>query len=128
MPALTVNRFGSGRVYYLAARPAEDAFHDGVVRGLVRELGLTRHLDVELPEGVTVQKRTGGGKTFLFVHNCTGDQKSLELGAIRLVDVADGSVLTGRVALPGYASRVVTRRGRSSSQRPPGRPADVRGR
>ena len=62
MPALTVNRFGSGRVYYLAARPAEDAFHDGLVRGLVRELGLARHLDVELPEGVTVQKRVRRGQ------------------------------------------------------------------
>ena len=81
-----------------------------IVGGLVHELGLTRHLDVELPEGVTVQKRAGGGRTFLFVHNCTGDEKSLELGTIRLVDVADGSVLTGRVTLPGYASRVVTRR------------------
>jgi beta-galactosidase len=109
MPALTVNRFGAGRCYYLAARPAQDAFHDGLVRGLARDLGLARSLEVELPEGVTVQKRTGGGSTFLFVHNCTGDEKALELGKVRLVDVADGSVLTGRVSLPAFASRVVTR-------------------
>jgi beta-galactosidase len=108
MPALTVNRFGTGRVYYLAARPAEDAFHDGFVRGLVRELGLKRSLDVELPEGVTVQRREGGGQTFLFVHNCTGEEKAIELGAIRLRDVTDGAALTGRVALPAFASRVVT--------------------
>jgi beta-galactosidase len=110
MPALTLHRFGAGRVYYLAARPADDAFHDGFVRGLVRELRLARNLDVELPEGVTVQKRAGGGKTFLFVHNCAGEPKTLELGTIRLVDVEDGSVLTGRVELPAYASRVVSRR------------------
>lgn len=109
MPALTVNRFGAGRCYYLAARPAEDALHDQLVRGLARELGLARNLDVELPEGVTVQKRTGGGKTLLFLHNCTGEEKTLALGTIRLVDTADGSVLTGRVSLPGYASRVLTR-------------------
>ena len=69
MPALTVNRHGAGRVYYLAARPAGDAFHDGFARGLVRELKLARNLDVELPEGVTVQRREGGGRTFLFLHN-----------------------------------------------------------
>jgi beta-galactosidase len=109
MPALTVNRFGAGRCYYLAARPAEDGFHDQLVRGLVRELGLARNLDVELPEGVTVQKRTGGGKTFLFLHNCTGEEKTLALGGVRLVDAADGSALTGRVSLPGYASRVLAR-------------------
>jgi beta-galactosidase len=110
MPALTVNRFGAGRCYYLAARPAEDALHDGLVRGLVGTLGLARCLDVELPEGVTVQKRTGSGQAFLFVHNCTGEEQALELGSTRLVDVTDGSVLTGRVSLPAYASRVVTRR------------------
>ena len=33
MPALTVNSYGAGRVYYLAARPAADAFLDGFARG-----------------------------------------------------------------------------------------------
>jgi beta-galactosidase len=110
MPALTVNRYGGGRVYYLAARPAEDAFLDGLTRGLVRELGLARNLDLELPEGVTVQKRAGGGRTFLFLHNTTADVKPLDLGRLRLVDVSDGELLTGRVMLPAFASRVVERR------------------
>ena len=107
MPALTVNRHGAGRLYYLAARPAEEAFHDGFARGLVRELALARNLDVELPEGVTVQKRTGGGRTFLFLHNFAPREQRLELGGTRLVDVADGTVLTGRVTLSAYESRVV---------------------
>jgi len=107
MPALTVNRHGAGRLYYLAARPAEEAFHDGFARGLVRELALTRNLDVELPEGVTVQKRAGGGRIFLFLHNFAPREQALDLGGLRLVDVADGTVLTGRVTLPAYASRVV---------------------
>jgi beta-galactosidase len=109
MPALTVNPVGAGRCYYLAARPAEDGVHDGLVRGLVREIGIARHLDVKLPEGVTVQKRKGGGRTLLFLHNCTGEERALDLGAIRLVDIVDGSVLTGRVSLRGYASRVLAR-------------------
>jgi beta-galactosidase len=107
MPALTVNRHGAGRLYYLAARPAEEAFHDGFARGLVRELGLLRNLDAELPEGVTVQKRTGGGRTFLFLHNFAPKEQALDLGRDRLVDATDGTVLTGRVTLPAYASRVV---------------------
>jgi beta-galactosidase len=110
MPALTVNRHGSGRVYYLAARPAEDAFLDSLTRGLVQELGLARNLDVELPEGVTVQKRAGGGRTFLFLHNTTAGEKPLDLGSLRLVDLSDGETLTGRVTLPAFASRVVERR------------------
>jgi beta-galactosidase len=109
MPALTVHRHGAGRVYYLAGRPAEGGFHDAFVRGLVRELGIARNLEIELPEGVTVQRRQGGGRTFLFVHNCTAGEATLDLGAIRLVDVEDGTRLTGRVTLPPYASRVVER-------------------
>jgi beta-galactosidase len=107
MPALTVNRSGAGRVYYLAARPAGDAFHDGFARGLVRELGLVRNLDVELPEGVTVQRREGGGRTFLFLHNFAPMEQVLDLGATRLVDVTDGTTLTARVTLPAFGSRVV---------------------
>ncbi len=107
MPALTVNRHGAGRVYYLAARPAEEPFHDGFARGLVRELDLRRNLDAELPDGVTVQRREGGGRTFLFLHNFAPKEQALDLGAIRLVDVTDGSALTGKVTLPPFASRVV---------------------
>jgi beta-galactosidase len=107
MPALTVNRHGAGRAYYLAARPAGDAFHDGLARGLGGELKLSRNLDVELPEGVTVQRRAGGGRTFLFLHNFAEREQALDLGATRLVDVTDGSTLSGRVTLPPFASRVV---------------------
>jgi beta-galactosidase len=107
MPALTVNRHGAGRAYYLAARPAADAFHDGFARGLVRELKLSRNLDVDLPEGVTVQRREGGGRTFLFLHNFAPREQALDLGATRLLDVTDGTTLTARVTLPAYASRVV---------------------
>jgi beta-galactosidase len=107
MPALTVSRHGAGRAYYLAARPAGEAFHDGLARGLVRELKLTRNLDAELPDGVTVQKREGGGRTFLFLHNFADREQALDLGRTRLVDVTDGSTLTGSVNLPAFASRVV---------------------
>lgn len=57
MPALTLNKYGAGRVYYLAARPAGDTFLDAFTRALVKDAGLARTLDVELPEGVTVQQR-----------------------------------------------------------------------
>jgi beta-galactosidase len=109
MPALTVNTFGAGHVYYLAARPAEDAFHDQVVAGLVGRLRLARNLDVDLPEGVTVQRRSGGGRTFLFLHNYTDREQIVNLGAVRLRDVTDGTVFTGAAPLPPFTSRVVER-------------------
>jgi beta-galactosidase len=107
MPALTRHRQGAGQVYYLGARPAADAFHDALAASLVRELKLERCLDVELPEGVTVQKRSGGGRTFLFLHNLKGREQALDLGALRLTEVSDGRTLTGRVTLAPYASLVL---------------------
>jgi beta-galactosidase len=109
MPALTVNTFGAGHVYYLAARPAEDAFHDQVVAGLVGRLRLARNLDVDLPEGLTVQRRSEAGRTFLFLHNYTDREQIVNLGAVQLRDVTDGTVLTGAAPLPPFASRVVER-------------------
>ncbi len=111
MPALTLNRHRAGRVYYLAARPTGEEFHDAFARGLARELKLARNLDAELPEGVTVQKRAGGGRTFLFLHNFASREQALDLGSARYQDVGDGSLLTGRVRLPAYASRVIEKRG-----------------
>jgi beta-galactosidase len=109
LPSLTVNPWGSGRVFYLAARPAGDSFHDALARGLVRQLGLSRCLDTDLPEGVTVQRRAGGGRTFLFLHNLKPVEQTLDLGTTRLASVEDGRVLTGRLRLPGYASLVLER-------------------
>jgi beta-galactosidase len=107
-PCLTVNRYGSGRVYYLATRPDKDSFHDAFTTALVGEMKIARCLDVDLPDGVTVQKRVGGGKTFLFLHNFNAKEQRLELGARKLRNVVDGQTLTGAVTLPAYASYVLS--------------------
>lgn len=58
MPALTVNDFGNGKAYYIAAH-AEDAFLSDFATTLVKEVGLTRSLDADLPEGVSANRRHG---------------------------------------------------------------------
>jgi beta-galactosidase len=108
-PCLTVNRHGSGRVYYLGTRPAADAFHDAFARALVRELKLARCLDIALPEGMTVQQRKGGGRTFYFVHNLKPVAQAVDLGADRLQNVLAGGTATGRITLPAYGSLVLLR-------------------
>ena len=109
MPALTVNQYGAGRVYYLAGRPTADGMLDAFTRGLVSHLKIARCLDVDLPEGVTVQKRSGGGRTFYFLHNCRREGQMVDLGAVRLKDVTDGRVFTGRTSLAPFASFVLER-------------------
>lgn len=109
MPALTVNKYGAGQVYYLAARPTADGMLDPFTRGLVSQMRIARCLDVDLPEGVTVQKRSGGGRTFYFLHNCRREDQVVELGAVRLKDVSDGRIMTGKTTLAPFASFVLER-------------------
>jgi len=111
MPALTVNSSGPGRVYYLAARPAGDSFLDAFTRSLVSQLKLARCLDVDLPDGVTVQKRAGGGRTFYFLHNLRRQDQVIDLGRLSLKCVDDGRVLTGRTTLAPFASFVLEKVG-----------------
>jgi beta-galactosidase len=96
-------------VYYLAARPAEEAFHDGLVQALVRDLKIARNLDAALPEGVTVQKRAGGGRTFLFVHNLKAVEQAVDLPGGRFADVVAGRDVSGTLTLPAYGSLVLER-------------------
>lgn len=69
---LTVNCFGKGYAYFLAAR-AEDSFYRDFYRLLIEQAGVTPILGkAELPEGVTASKRTAkDGRTFIIVQNYT---------------------------------------------------------
>ncbi|MBR5868188.1 MAG: beta-galactosidase trimerization domain-containing protein, partial [Clostridia bacterium] len=56
LPALTVNTFGKGKVYYIAAC-FEQAFYDDLYENIIEDLSL-KTLDVTLPEGVFLSNRT----------------------------------------------------------------------
>ncbi|MDR2177674.1 MAG: beta-galactosidase [Treponema sp.] len=77
-PALTLNRRGEGRAYYIAARTGED-FLDDFYRKLTAEAGITPLFD-SVPEGVTVQIRGNGEKDFIFLLNFTGGEKRVSGG------------------------------------------------
>ena len=69
-PALTVNCFGKGKAYFIAARTEQDFLND-FYASLVKELRIPRALNVELPEGVTAQIRSDGITNYVFVMNFT---------------------------------------------------------
>ena len=113
-PALTVNSSGNGRAYYVAFR-SDDDFLDAFYGGLIRQTGLQRALDADLPEGVTARTRTAGAETFLFLLNFTREPQVVGLGNVRGVDLLTGAEVSRRVELPGYGS-VVLRRASSESR------------
>lgn len=106
-PALTVNAFGQGNAYYLAACTEDRWYHDFYGK-LIAALNLKRALNAELPAGVTVQMRSDGKREFLFCLNFSEAQKVVALGDVRLTDMLTGQVLSGQLTLPPYGFFVLT--------------------
>ena len=107
-PALTVNSFGNGRAYYVAARMPQ-SFYDDFLGMLCRELGL-KNLDAALPKDVTVSMRRDEktGREFLFVQNFSDAPAEIALPG-GLTDAETGEPCTGTLCLPGYGLRILLR-------------------
>ena len=106
-PALTVNAFGKGKAYYVAARTEGDFLAD-LYGKLVAELAIERVLDIELPAGVTAQLRTDGEMRSIFVQNYNRNEVTLTLDG-EYTDLLSGDVLSGSITLERYAVRVLRR-------------------
>jgi beta-galactosidase len=106
-PALTVNRFGEGRAWYVAFR-GDEAFLDALYARVIAESGLTSPLAAPLPEGVTVQRRTAGAREFLFVLNFAREPRAVDLGAGGR-SLPGGRDVSGVVTLPAYGTLILER-------------------
>ena len=106
-PALTVNRYGQGRAWYVAFR-GDDAFHDALFGRILAEVGVEPALAAPLPEGVTAQRRTDGEREFVFVMNFAREPRTVDLGAGGKA-LPGGQSLAGRMDVPAYGSVIFER-------------------
>jgi beta-galactosidase len=106
-PALTVNTFGKGQAYYMAAF-ADQTFLDDFYRATVSQLGLRSALPGKLPDGVTAQIRSDGKTDFVFVMNFTPAPVGVETGT-GYRDMLRGCDVGLRLELPGYGVAVLAR-------------------
>jgi beta-galactosidase len=104
-PALTVNRYGKGEAYYIAAR-TEGAFLPELYGRLVSAVGVDRALDTDLPPGVTAQLRTDGTTRTVFLMNFNAREERVILDA-GYTDLLTGESLQGAVTLERYGVRVL---------------------
>lgn len=107
-PALTVNRFGDGKAWYVASRN-DASFQRDFFMAIAQELALPRALDTLLPPGVTAQRRTDGESEFIIVQNYSDKAKTVELPAV-YVDMSDAGTLQGEMALAPWGCRILTRK------------------
>lgn len=109
-PAVTVNNYGKGKAYFIAAEtePAEQgqSFLYDFYRKLAEETGTccTLCLTEPLPYGVTVNERKaedGSGYSIWFVQNFLADESWITLGA-EYQDAETGERKKGEIKLAGY--------------------------
>ncbi|MGG1517104.1 beta-galactosidase [Paenibacillus oryzisoli] len=97
MPALTVNRFGSGQAWYVASSP-EPAFLQELLGELCREKGITA--PVSPVEGVEVTVRhAADGEAFIFLLNHNNHEAAVALDALAGTDLLTDERLEGEVKL-----------------------------
>ena len=107
-PALTVNTYGRGRAYFLACR-TEQPFLDQFLGYLSRTLGL-RCLDVDLPEGISLnERRDADGRAYYFFQNFSDRPAEVTLPA-PLAEAETGQPCEGALHLPAYGVKVLTER------------------
>jgi beta-galactosidase len=101
-PALTVNRRGEGRAYFIAARTGQD-FLGEFYGSLIAEHRVERALDAALPAGVTAQVRTDGDTDHVFVLNCNPTPAAVEIDGETLELAAYGNAVLARTRKGGNA-------------------------
>ncbi|MNC46356.1 Beta-galactosidase BglY [compost metagenome] len=107
-PALTVNRLGSGKAYYMAAR-LKEPFYDDFYGSLIQDLNIERGLQTELPVGTTAHTRTDGTADYVFVQNYTSETKQVQLDGQSYTDLLRGEAVPAQITLQPYDIRVLCR-------------------
>ncbi|WP_348658330.1 beta-galactosidase [Heyndrickxia faecalis] len=105
--ALTVKRLKHGEAYYMAAH-FEQKCLDDFYRILIEKLQLQKVLNVELPDGVSVSKRTGKNHEYIFIMNFNEAEVKMGLPAgFDGVEMLSGNRMKNEFVLKPYGVSVI---------------------
>ena len=104
-PALTVNRCGQGKAYYMAARTNDDFLLD-FYRAIVKANAIKTTLPPDVPAKVHGTIRTDGKKQYLFIFNWDQQEVTVRLDQ-QAKDQLTGQSIANTLVLPGYGSTVL---------------------
>ncbi len=105
-PAVTRNRFGKGRAYYLGAKLPHPCLK-GLVGHALTEAGVRRIHGFELPAGVYVTERSDAEGNGLFVMNFTAATKTVALEMDQEMIWPDARTVSGTLELPAFGLAVL---------------------
>ncbi|WP_067841923.1 beta-galactosidase [Amphibacillus sediminis] len=107
-PALTVNHFGKGKAYYMAARQKLD-FNRDFYRALAKQIGLKKVIEQDLPTGVTAQIRSTDHDDFVFLLNFNNQSQKVLLDQPNYFDIIRGKEIDSELEIEGYGVRILKR-------------------
>ncbi|ADU31213.1 beta-galactosidase [Evansella cellulosilytica] len=97
-PAITVNKLGNGKAYYVASRNKEPFYYDFFSK-IVKEDNLRPVLDTNLPDGVSVQLRTDGTNDYVFLLNFSAKEQTVLLDDKQYTNIIKGNAEINSVNL-----------------------------
>ncbi len=106
-PAVTVNQYGAGEAYFVAAR-MDDRFQEEFFGALMAKLGISGPLAIKPPAGCSVQSRTDGETEHVFVMNFMPQPASVDVGEGG-VSMASGDRISGVIIVPPRGFEVFSR-------------------
>jgi beta-galactosidase len=106
MPSLTVNNYGKGKAYYIAARTGED-FNRDFYSKLIRDLKIKSVIGGKLPKGVTAQMRFNKDNKYVFIMNFDEEQKKISLGTEEYIDIILGERVSNEIELSKYGFKIL---------------------
>ncbi|SDJ97194.1 beta-galactosidase [Sediminibacillus albus] len=107
-PALTVNKFGKGKAYYVASRNKQP-FHDEFFSKIIAACGIKKAITTDLPEGVSAQCRTDGRHDYLFLMNFSKAEQSVELPEEVFTSLMDDTAVSGNCVLSPFGLAILKR-------------------
>jgi beta-galactosidase len=104
-PAVTENRFGRGKAYYIASDPEERFLDDFYVR-ILEQHGIEPLLETPAGVEVTLRETDTGPLLFILNHNAGPEQVTLPSGR-RYYDLLGDVEVSGAFELDGYDVRIL---------------------
>ncbi|WP_138495010.1 beta-galactosidase [Paenibacillus pinistramenti] len=107
-PALTVNKLGKGRAYYIASRNKEPFYQDFYGK-IIDQAGIRRALNTDLPEGVNAALRSDGEHDYVFLMNFKNETQQVTLDGQAYTDLLAGSAVGDVQQLEPFGMKVLKR-------------------